>query len=459
MMTLTCDKKQILAFFASMLPVIFWLMGNWPGLASPDTADSFRQAQENSYNDMHPVSFTLYLKALSINGNFPELYLLIQVALFYFGLLIAFKLLTRGKTSRSLLMVGTCFSTPVVGATATTVWRDSAMTGLIILGAAILGTKAKRANIMAILLLGLGLSMRHEGWIVGLLCVILFMLIGKLYKQSLRGVVHTFLASSLFAFTYIMGASHITNAQPVHDIQRYSAFLHDMTYARVVLGENMDSETTKFIDTMFPENVRDQALKCESAGYLTYQDGNDLDAIDRQSDEIIKVWINTLKSHPYTVLKARTCKIQAFLPPGLSVGPSYVYWWPSEIETSNVFTSQIGLNKNIHKAARNYIDTWSQLNRLNILQWPGLLATLFALALIFVRSLRSESSAMSIIVILFVVGLSRVVILWGIGSIQDLRYGYLPQVVFLIITVYLILSYFLNGLKDKSFKVNDKLTI
>ena len=119
-------NRALVAGWLSLIPLLVWWLGWFPGFLSSDSIDQLGQATAFEFQNFHPVTHTFSLWVVMQVWNDPGAITLVQVLLLA-GLL--------GYTARRLTQVGvpwwlasaaafTTAAIPMVAATTITIWKD-----------------------------------------------------------------------------------------------------------------------------------------------------------------------------------------------------------------------------------------------------------------------------------------------------------------------------------------------
>jgi len=433
---------------------LVWIWSKWPGVFSPDSLDTWTQVQTLKFADWHPVTFTTLVYFFSIGGNSLLSLLIVQHLLMicFVKYSLSIVLPHTSVLNRNLLSA-LIYLLPFVGSIASTVWKDLYSTVFILLGLLVLFDQKsllKRYSGWALLIIGS--ACRHEGPIVlvidGLFVALVYLIYEKGGKKSeYVKIFSKFIFAAILSFFLNFALVNLVDATPAPTWMKYTSFLADLGYLRSENPRVFSDVDMKLMEEISTEDSKEFAANCTSSGWMINSSGFNTEAASANQQKFLGVWIRSLKADPRTLLKGRFCRTQAFLPPILSSGPSYVYW--NHLETSAPLVDGIFPSRDPNSRALVYSNSsslrtllsmweiaWNYKWNLNIFQWPGLLGFLQLLFLILVFFMKRKPPRILIIFCIF--SFARLLFLGLMAPGQDLRYALVTHLTFTITLVYLI---------------------
>ena len=329
------SRKEIIPFIVLCTLNTVWILAAWPASLSPDSLGVIDYIRQGRYFDWHTVTWLLYVKITTINGNLIWLSILLQVFLMNF---LIFKLikLFRPKIhfGRNLWLCVILVATPWIGANQVTLWKDVTYSIFVLLGLLVLitGIEKNRFSILGLALLSFGSACRHEGWatlfmtFVGIGIYTLF----KREKVDTKKTVITLSSIGLAAILSVAGNSflvNITNAERIPQWLNTQSFLGDIAYVVAVAPETLDPTTVDFINSQTTSSIGLTREICENSAPYYQAGGFNQSIANVQAPSVLKEWIKVLKKNPTELAKARFCKSKTFLPWPLTGYTTYSYYW------------------------------------------------------------------------------------------------------------------------------------
>jgi hypothetical protein len=167
-----------------------WLLAiayAFPGYMNWDASSQETQARAGQYGDGHPplMAFIWHLLEKLVHG--PILMLVMQTSLFLWGLYAAFCVRFKAKTAAWI--AGVVFLFPPVLTPMTVVWKDAQMAGFLLAGVMLALRSSRRARITGIVLLFLGVGVRHNApFALPALCLLIVASWGVRNKLAVIGL-------------------------------------------------------------------------------------------------------------------------------------------------------------------------------------------------------------------------------------------------------------------------------
>jgi len=152
--------RRFVPYLVLALAFAVLLVFAYPGYSSPDSAQQLGQARAHHYTDGHPPLMAVMWGFIEHVVKGTAGMLLLQASLFLAGL---FVLLRRYMAPLiASLVAGAILLFPAVLAPMGVIWKDSQMAGFLMLGVALLASSRRGWRITGIVLITLGIAMRHN---------------------------------------------------------------------------------------------------------------------------------------------------------------------------------------------------------------------------------------------------------------------------------------------------------
>ncbi|HTJ41339.1 MAG TPA: hypothetical protein VL463_04560 [Kofleriaceae bacterium] len=138
----------------------FFLVYAYPGYMSTDSVDQLNQARAFHFTDWHPplMAYEWALLELFITGPFGML--LVQSALFFFGVHLLLARVATPRTAAIAAVIVCLF--PPVATTMAVIWKDSQMAGYLVMGAALIISPRRRIRGLGYACLFVACGMRYN---------------------------------------------------------------------------------------------------------------------------------------------------------------------------------------------------------------------------------------------------------------------------------------------------------
>jgi hypothetical protein len=427
--------STLLAFFSPLFVGLIWFAVSYPGNMSPDSLDSWAQIQSGSYNNLHPVVYTLLVQILTLGGNLIWFLPLSQIIVFYAGFANMFNLWNpKLKVGIRNLVIALIFTFPFIGAMSQTIWKDVVFSSLIFLGFSILWSgSSKLKRTVAVILIGFGASSRHEGVFYLVLIFLVILTVSRVSRKiEVRrkyGKISALLLFSIgLSFCLNILVPIATKAVEKPSSMYVTSLLPDLGYINSIKPESLPRDIHVAMNRVSSGESLINSRKCESAGYMFFSSGFDANYANQISSQIPKMWFRMLLSEPKLVLYGHFCKSRAFLPPPISWGPSYIYWVPHGIQQPNDFDLQnrpllSGLEK-----VKEWQYSWDLGKRENIFQWPGVFPLIMVLMILDFKRRKLD---VEILFLLFLLSSTRLFTLGILAFQQDLRLALITHFCFI----------------------------
>jgi hypothetical protein len=423
------------AFFYIAAPILFWFIGMFPAVLTPDSFSVIGLIRSEEFNSFHTLSYLMFVWILSIGGKAIYLVALIQLFMNYLALYLSVRVFFRNYVSntRIILVTSTLFATPFFGPISATIWKDNPFNSLTLIGLILLLENfytdnyqfRNRKNLAAIGLLAVGSTFRHDGpWTLILFGIVLLTL--GLVKIRRNGMKIVLIGVSLgFAFIFSLSissvASGLVKSEPVPRYQKTLSFLLDLQYVNANHPEMLKPEIKASLDEISSGPSLEGAKSCSNT-YNFWNPGFNQDAADKYVYEIPKFWLKSMDSNARdTILKARFCRTSSVTPWPISRVPEYGYWPTVGISPNSENFSHPIWAYPLYLAG--YV--WSYLWGINgnLIAWPGLHLTLTFFILLRLRSRNTISRpTVQVSALLLVYFFCRSAILFLSTASQEFRY-------------------------------------
>ena len=315
-----------LAFLLGLLtvvPLLTWWLGWFPGFMSSDSIDQLGQVQQFEFANFHPAAHTISMWAVTRVWNSPGAVTLVQVLAMAVLLGVTARRLTQlgVPIALSVAAVWAASVTPMVGATTVTVWKDVpftlamvwAFTELLLMardraafwsgtwGPLRLGTA-----------LGLMVMFRHNGIITAAL-VVLAVAIG--FRSSLRRVL---LAVAALIVVGLVVPGVVNRTFPVDQTTAEPAevFMSDVAAVYVHEGTELSQADIALLAGVAPLEVWIAQYSCSDSTALVFHPEFNSSVVRQRAGEYRSLVGRLVFGHLPTVLGHRWCRASyLFVPP------------------------------------------------------------------------------------------------------------------------------------------------
>lgn len=428
-------KTRKRAFFYITAPILFWFIGMFPAILTPDSFSVIGFIRSGEFSSFHTLSYLMFVWVLSIGGKAIYLVALIQLFMNYLALYLFVRVFFRNYISNTgiILVTSTLFATPFFGPISATIWKDNPFNSLTLIGLILLLENfyndnyefRSKKNLAAIGLLALGSTFRHDGpWTLILFGAVLLAL--GLVKIKRNGMKIILLAVSLgFAFISSLSlsavASGLVKSEPVPKYQRTLSFLLDLQYVNANYPEMLKPEIKASLDEISSGSSLEGAKSCSNT-YNFWNSGFNQEAADRYVYEIPKFWLKSMDSNARdTILKARFCRTSSVTPWPISRVPENGYWPTVGISPNSENFSHPIWAYPLYLAGYVWSYLWGVNG--NLIAWPGLHLSLTFFILLRLRISNSISRlTVHISALLLLYFFCRSAILFISTASQEFRY-------------------------------------
>jgi hypothetical protein len=224
-----------------VLAALFAIAYGFPGYMNYDSAEQLSQARNRIYDDWHPPMMARYWHVLEQVFRGPTPLLVLQIALFLWGLYGILQ--RRFRPGTSALMSCALLLFPPVLVVMAVVWKDAQMVGWLVAGAMLMARTTTRARIAGALLVFLAAAVRDNAC-TALPPLLLVIVASWGFRRKL-----VIIGVAVAAFVAIVGAAFYANAKLAdgqsHAWAKANA-IHDI------------AGTICYADPMFDEQVREE---------------------------------------------------------------------------------------------------------------------------------------------------------------------------------------------------------
>jgi hypothetical protein len=235
----------------------------------------------------------------------------------------------------------------------------------------------------------------------------------------------------------------ITNAEPAPKDNSVSSFLHDLAYTRGMSTQKLPKNADLIINSIISGDSATAAKNCSNGSLMFEKAGFSSTALNENASSIPKIWARVLFSeNGTTLLKARFCKSQTFIPFPFATPPSSYVWGYFGIDPN-----PFGFDNQIHKGFFSpilielrdltvaWLNLWNSIGR--VIAWPGLHSGFVIFTLIFFgKKLKMDTK---LVLVLGSVVLGRTFVL--VGAANGPWYRLALPIYFISITLALLISY------------------
>jgi len=387
-------KKIYFVSFVYLLVASFWIISAWPANMSGDSFAVWWQVKNLSpYMDFHPTSYTIFVKITSLNGFSLGLTAIIQYFLTSLALFLLFQSFVKSiNTYKNIALVTICMLFPPIALISLTIWKDVPFASLTLIGFCVFAKNRKEKSpkkILAVLLIGIGTSMRHEGFLTLALVLILQTLItlkeknGK--QKADKFTQNVLIYSCLVSFSFSSLLPGALNALPNPKVMNVMTPLRDLAATASQNPGKFDQSLYKKLRVLSSKEGWEAAQDCRGPNGYAASDRLDYELANKFSIEVPLNWIKVLFSrNGSSLIKNHYCFVQPFIPVPLSLSPGSGWYWIHWTIDPNSIGEPV--KRSFPKFAANFgVDAWSQLwiSKSRFLGWPGAYFSLLILILFF----------------------------------------------------------------------------
>ena len=457
-------QRGFLRDFLEVVPGLFmgllWFLHDFPARMSSDSITTWDQVINGNYHNDHPVFYTFYVKTLSIDGRYVWMVALFQICFTVFVLQRIFKAFNLKSTSLSILIF-LSLATPVFGAFVTTIWKDVPFSLFLLLSAVYaknyLISRSNCDLAKFAVLLTIGISFRHNGWLLAIAIIpigfFVLRIIARIKGLKKIGlvVVCSILASQLISNALIVSTDTVREEK----FLSYLSFATDLAYISSAHPDNSTPEIDRLVATFSIGDSFSGAANCTGVGYMIIPNGFLKSGIEKNSRQILTLWLESAPSKLNLILEARKCRALPFLPPPLINHPVHPTWLANGIYQPNQFAL---VPQKVSLPYIGLLSSWEKLwqKYALIVAWPGALGLFGTLIFAFYSRKNTKSSAYLLGMILIVLVWSTLLPLSVIALAPDYRYAATAQFVG-IIGVGIFLQYLSTSLRTLNSRLQNEV--
>ena len=307
-------SRAVLLALLSVVPLLVWWLGWFPGFLSSDSIDQLGQADRFEFFNFHPAFHSLYLWLITRFWDSPGAVTLVQLLLLA-GLLglVARRLVQVGVPLR--LAVGAAWFVSVLPAVTTTtiaVWKDVpytlallwAFSELLDLARDPEGFWRSRAGPVRLgTALGLVWLLRHNGFLT---VVVLLVILGVVFRRELRRLVPTVTALIAMLFV-VLGVLYRVLPVETASIEPSEVFTSDVAASLKHEPGNFSREELDYLAGIAPLDLWTSRYSCYDSSPLVFDPDFKTAVIRDDPGPFRSLAVRTLLRDPDTVLGHRWC--------------------------------------------------------------------------------------------------------------------------------------------------------
>jgi hypothetical protein len=433
-------KREFIMGFVEVVPGLLmgllWFLHDFPARMSSDSITTWDQVINANYHNDHPVFYTFYVKILSMDGRYVWMVALFQIFLTVFILQRIFKGFDFNSITVSTLIFLSIL-TPVFGAFVTTIWKDVPFSLFLLLSAVYakdyLISRSNRDLAKFAVLLTIGISFRHNGWLLAIALIpVGFLVLRTIARVKGLKKIGLVVACSILASQLISNALIVaTDTVREEKFLSYLSFATDLAYISSAHPVKSTPEIDRLVGTFSTGDSFTGAANCTGVGYMIIPNGFLKSGIEQNSRQILTVWLESTTSKLNLILEARKCRALPFLPPPLIDHPVHPTWLANGIYQPNEFALA---PQRVALPFIGLLTSWEKLwqKYALIVAWPGALGLFGTLILGFFSRKKTGTSSYLLGRILIVLVWSTLLPLSVIALAPDYRYAATAQFVGII---------------------------
>jgi hypothetical protein len=330
----------------------------FPGHMSFDSVGQLLESRSGVFSDGHPPAMAAEWRLVELFVQGPVGMLVIQSLAFIAG---AYLLFERRMSKRAAAIAASLLLWfPPVANTMSTIWKDSQMTGFLVLGTGLLLSSRRRTQLLALLCLVLATAMRHNAF------AMTFPLVGLLFVWNPAHRWYKRYAIAIGAWLAVtLSAQILTRAltdEPRHLWHQSMALCDIVGTLRNVPDIPDEQLRTLFdgIELKYEDHLHDQIR------YINDPTWNPVDnlwwATDRlfvrprtaqERDAVVRAWSAVVPSHVTAYLEYRWLVFRQLLQLVDTPLPSSAYIWFTDIQ--DLYGSAKAISHNAHPSG---IQAW-----------------------------------------------------------------------------------------------------
>ncbi len=307
-------NRALLVGLASVLPLLLWWLGWFPGLLSSDSVDQFGQARSFDINNTHPAIHTLAMWLITRVWDNPGAISLVQVLALAGVLALAARRLTALGVPWQLA-AGSAIAIsllPAVGATTIALWKDVPFTLALVWAflevlALARDRRAFWKSPWPLLRLGVALGLvwlfRHNGF----LTVVPFLAVLAVWgRAAWRRVAITVATVAVV----VVGTNYLL--YPLAGVERRAiepaaVFISDVAASLVHEPHNFSEEELSYLSTIAPLSAWRGSYNCRDSTPLAFGPQFDAGVITSDPGRFQSLIVRTYLRDLDTVLGHRWC--------------------------------------------------------------------------------------------------------------------------------------------------------
>jgi hypothetical protein len=408
----------------------------YPAIFTPDSYAVLEKAidRNNSFGGSAGTTLPsiIFLKIFSLEGRLIVGVTIMQSILIYIAIYLWLEILAPiVKKKARLLMVGVLFLTPFFGPLAVTIWKDVPYIAFTMIGLAKITslTSNQFQKNLGYVLITLGSTFRHEGFlIIGIAAVILmllhFFLKFKRKTSAYGGSILRLFICSAFVLLITNTTNHLFNIESPGNFYKTQAFFLDLEHVHSNFPEKLPNEIRGELEKISTKKSLVGFNSCADTQNFISSDFN-LDYANQIAWKMPKYWLEAMNSNAREELtSARICRSSSNLLPFFANKPVASFWptvgmSPNDLRPDRPFI----VEKVFYPAGWLWAKIW-QVNG-NLIGWPGLHLS-FILFFVFSRFIWSDKDVFKIENVAILIPLSfliaRSLVLFGTVPSQEFRF-------------------------------------
>lgn len=417
----------------SLLPMLVWWLGWYPGFASSDTIDQWRQGLTGDYLNHHPPIHTLYLEVVSLGNTRPGLISLLQIVALAALLTMAAKRLIDAGVPPWLAIGGAWLAgaAPALATTTLSLWKD-AVFGLLLFWAWIeLLSLARNPGAWErpwpAIRLGLALAgvwvFRGNGPIT---VILLLAALVWIHRRRIRRILTPAVITIAVAFALTTPLAWILGVRGP-GIDPAQVFLPDVAAAFNSEPERFSPTDIRLLTDLAPLDVWEERYDCYDSTPLLFDPAFDHDPLRRDRVAYRNLVASVLRRDPDSVLEHRLCAAN-FLYSPMQPDDAYFHRPPYDIPPNDVGLARDPLSDRAF-AVTDAVWRWGE--NFLWLVWRPAIVLLPALATLVTLGLKKRTRPLLLPGNLFLIHYANAAIT---SPAQELRYAY-PLYVVAMLTI------------------------
>ena len=298
----------------TIIPLLVWWAGWYPGIMSSDSVDQWGQALSFEFHNSHPITHTAWLWAISLAWQTPAAVALVQVALVAVLLaLIARRLVQIGVRSwMAVTTVWVIALLPMTAATTIAIWKDVPFTlAMAWVFTELLLIAQNKSRFWRTwhgpVRLGVGLGLMWALRANGKLTVLVFVVALAIgFRSQWRGLLlmgSSVVGVGLILPTVLISVLPVTN-QPIEPAQ---VFMPDVAAVVVHDRDAFSPDDLVLVAAVAPIEIWESRYDCGDSAPLMFHPEFDNSVIQDDSSSYRALVLRTVAGSPGTVAGHRWC--------------------------------------------------------------------------------------------------------------------------------------------------------